>query len=73
MLSCPRCDSRLLYRSRHWRLADFLLLFLGMRPLRCGECWLRFHVAFWRRPSRKALEEDRQLRRAVAPPRRRAS
>ena len=42
--SCPRCGSEHVHRTRRGRLLEYwILVFLPVRPYRCGKCRLRFY------------------------------
>src|ERR1019366_9919693 len=42
--SCPRCGSNHVHRTRRGRILEFwVLLFLPIRPYRCGKCRQRFY------------------------------
>ena len=41
---CPRCGSMHVHRTKRGRILEFwVLLFLPVRPYRCGKCRLRFY------------------------------
>jgi hypothetical protein len=42
--TCPRCGSMHVHRTKRGRILEFwVLLFLPVRPYRCGKCRLRFY------------------------------
>ncbi|GEM_PF-2444408 len=42
--TCPRCGSTHVHRTKRGRILEFwVLLFLPVRPYRCGKCRLRFY------------------------------
>jgi len=42
--SCPRCGSMHVHRTKRGRVLEFwVLLFISVRPYRCGKCRLRFY------------------------------
>jgi hypothetical protein len=42
--TCPLCGSPHVHRTKRGRILEFwLLLFLPIRPYRCGKCRLRFY------------------------------
>jgi DNA-directed RNA polymerase subunit RPC12/RpoP len=46
-LACPQCGSRHLRYSRLRTPAETLLSFVGIRPLRCRDCRVRFTARTW--------------------------
>jgi ribosomal protein L37AE/L43A len=41
---CPRCGSTHVHRTKRGRVFEFwVLLFVPVRPYRCGKCRLRFY------------------------------
>jgi len=43
VLSCPRCESELLHRSRRYNTYEHILGMVGVRPYRCEACNERFY------------------------------
>ena len=42
--NCPQCGSDHVHRTKRGRILEFwVLLFLPVRPYRCGKCRLRFY------------------------------
>jgi len=42
--TCPRCGSMHVHRTKRGRILEYwVLLFLPVRPYRCGKCRLRFY------------------------------
>lgn len=42
--TCPQCGSSHVHRTKRGRIMEFwVLLFLPVRPYRCGKCRLRFY------------------------------
>jgi transposase len=42
--TCPRCGSMHVHRTKRGRILEYwVLLFLDIRPYRCGKCRLRFY------------------------------
>ena len=42
--TCPSCGSMHVHRTKRGRLLEFwVLLFVPVRPYRCGKCRLRFY------------------------------
>jgi hypothetical protein len=40
--TCPQCYSREIFKS-HFGAWDFFLLLFLLRPVRCGDCFTRYH------------------------------
>ena len=41
---CPRCGSMHVHRTKRGRILEYwVLLFISIRPYRCGKCRLRFY------------------------------
>ena len=58
---CPRCGSMHVHRTKRRRILEFwVLMFLPIRPYRCGKCRLRFYGL-------KRFTDDQQLDDAGEP------
>ncbi|MBZ5697804.1 MAG: hypothetical protein LAN18_04585 [Acidobacteriia bacterium] len=58
---CPRCGSMHVHRTKRGRILEFwVLMFLPVRPYRCGKCRLRFYGP-------KRFTDDQQLDDAGEP------
>jgi ribosomal protein S27AE len=42
--TCPRCGSMHVHRTKRGRILEYwVLMFMDVRPYRCGKCRLRFY------------------------------
>lgn len=62
---CPACGSNHVHRTKRGRLLEFwILLFLPVRPYRCGKCLQRFYG-----PKEMPRNEDPEYADATQVPR----
>jgi len=61
-IECPRCGANNRMHRSHWRLHDLPWLLLLMRPVRCIDCYARYHRFFLqplrRPPNRGGMKNE---------------